>query len=87
MNTNNPQDTIITLEVIAQRKAEKLEEVRKVKEQMNRTARELFAPIAPSNGMDAFMQNVNSGIAIYDGVMTGIKIMKRISSYFQKKKR
>lgn len=33
------------------------------------------------------MQHVNTGIAVYDGVMTGIKIMRKVRSYFTKKKK
>ena len=68
MKENTPNKTpIITLEVIAQRKAEKLEEVQQAKKEM--------------------VQHINTGIAVYDGVRTGIKIMQRIRGYFLKKKK
>lgn len=86
-NKNQSSKDLITLELLAQRKAEKLEEVRKAKERIHHTARQLFAPVEPKNGMDSFMQNINSGMAIYDGVMTGIKIMRRVRSFFMKKKK
>ncbi len=45
MKENTPNETpIITLEVIAQRKAEKLEEVQQAKKEMVQTIHELFAP-------------------------------------------
>ena len=46
MKENTPNETpIITLEVIAQRKAEKLEEVQQAKKEMVQTIHELFAPV------------------------------------------
>ena len=46
MKENTPDKTsIITLEVIAQRKAEKLEEVQQAKKEMAQTIHELFAPV------------------------------------------
>ena len=78
---------IITLKVIAQRKAEKLEEVRQSKEKMVHTIHELFSPVEQKGGVNGIMQHINTGIAVYDGVRTGIKIMQRIRSYFYKKKK
>lgn len=88
MKENTPNKmTVITLEMIAQRKAEKLEEVKKVKENLSQTVRELFMPMEKKNGIEGIMQHVNTGIAVYDGVRTGIKIMQRVRSYFRRKKK
>lgn len=78
---------LITLEVIAQRKAQKLEEVRQAKLEMADTLHQLFAPVENKGGMEGIMQHVNTGIAVYDGVRTGIKIMQRIRSLFRSRKR
>lgn len=87
MKGNTPdKPTVITLEVIAQQKAEKLKEVQKTKENISGLVRELFAPTESQNGMMGLMHHVNTGIAVYDGVRTGIKIMQRIRSFFRKKK-
>jgi len=87
MKENTPDKTsIITLEVIAQQKAEKLEEVRKAKKEMVQTLHDLFAPVEQKGGVEGIMQQVSTGIAVYDGVRTGIKIMKRIRGFFRKKK-
>lgn len=85
MKQNTPD--IITLEVIAQRKAEKLIEVQQSKENMVHTIHELFSPVEQKGGVNGIMHNINTGIAVYDGVRTGIKIMQRIRSYFHKKKK
>ena len=88
MKENTPNKTpIITLEVIAQRKAEKLEEVQQAKKEMVQTIHELFAPVEHKGGVVGIMQHINTGIAVYDGVRTGIKIMQRIRGYFLKKKK
>lgn len=88
MKENIPYKTpIITLEVIAQRKAEKLEEVQQAKKDMVQTMHDLFSPVEQKGGVEGIMQHINTGIAVYDGVRTGIKIMQRVRGYFQKKKK
>ena len=53
MKENTPNKTpIITLEVIAQRKAEKLEEVQQAKKEMVQTIHELFAPVEQKGGVE-----------------------------------
>lgn len=86
MDNDTTKNTIITLEEIARRKNEKREEVRKVKTQMMQTVHELFEPEENKGGVEGIMQHISTGIAVYDGVMTGIKIMRRIRSFFTKRK-
>lgn len=74
----------ITLEDISKRKEELLKELRQQKESMKAIATDLFAPVRPSNKVDAVMHSINSGIAIFDGVMLGMKVIKRIRKAFQK---
>lgn len=88
MNNNNSTHTpIITLEEIARRKAEKREEALKAKAQITDTLRGLFIPEENKGGIEGIMQHVNTGIAVYDGVMTGIKIMRKIRSFLVKKRK
>ncbi len=76
--------TPITLEEITRRKVEKLQEIRAQKEAMTDTARKLFAPVAPAaNKADAIMRSFNTGMAVFDGVVLGLKIMRRLRSYFR----
>lgn len=85
MSTQTPQK--ITLEDISRRKEELLEEIRLQKKAMTATARDIFAPLAPANNKaDAIMRSFNTGMAIFDGVMMGIKIMRKVRSYFSKLK-
>lgn len=84
---NNQQTTpqTITLEHIARLKTEKLEEIREQKKAMTRTAQRIFAPLAPATSRtDAIMRSFNTGMAIFDGVVMGVKIMKKIRRFFRK---
>lgn len=76
----------ITLEAITQRKAELLEEIRAQKQAMTKTTRRIFAPLAPAaSGTSALMHSFNTGMAVFDGVMLGLKIMKKIRQMFRKR--
>ncbi len=89
MNENlvTPKPQVITLEMITQRRAAKLVEIQQSKEKLSETVNALFSPIESKGGVDGIMQHVNTGIAVYDGVRTGIKIMQRIRGFFRRKKR
>lgn len=76
----------ITLEEIARRKAETLTQIRSQQKAMTATARDIFAPLVPAaSAGSAMMRSFNTGMAIFDGVMMGLKIMKKIRSIFQKR--
>ena len=47
-------------------------------------ATELFHPSEAVRGANALMSNFSSGIAIFNGVMTGFKIIKRIRNLFRR---
>ncbi|WP_448780944.1 hypothetical protein [Bacteroides congonensis] len=73
-----------TLEEIAERKKKLLNEIHAQKRAMTATTREIFAPIAPAtNKADAIMRSFNTGMAIFDGVVMGVKIMRKIRAYFK----
>ncbi|MDO4163091.1 MAG: hypothetical protein Q4D56_01715 [Bacteroides sp.] len=81
-----PTQTPVTLESIAARKAELLQQIRQQKEAMNQITHEIFAPLAPAtNKADAIMRSFNTGMAVFDGVMFGIKIMKRVRKLIGKR--
>ena len=74
---------ILTLEDL-QRRAEALEELRTQKQVMSDTARNLFAPIAPAADKGtAIMRAFNTGMAVFDGAMLGIKLMRKIRKIFR----
>ena len=75
----------ITLEMICQQKAEKLTEIRASKQKITESARQLFHPIETTGGTNMLVNNFSSGIAIFNGVITGFKIIKRIRSLIKRK--
>lgn len=83
--TQETPKTTMTLDEICQLKAEKLTEIRASKQRITNSARELFHPTESANGANALMNNFSSGIAIFNGVMTGFKIIKRIRNLFRRK--
>ena len=54
------------------------------KKAMTATTREIFAPFAPAtNKAYALMRSFNTGMAVFDGVVMGIKIMRKIRAYYR----
>lgn len=86
MNTQqNTPKTVITLDMICQQKADKLAEIHASKQRIADQARELFHPSEVIGGAKLLSNNFSSGIAIFNGVMTGFKIIKRIRKFFQRR--
>ena len=83
---DKPIDTsAITLEDIALRKAELQKDIQEKKENIKELSRELFAPLEPAtNKANAMMRAFNTGMAIYHGAMTGVKIVRRIRKLFRR---
>ena len=70
---------LIALIVIFRKK-----ELRTQKQVMSDTARNLFAPIAPAADKGtAIMRAFNTGMAVFDGAMLGIKLMRKIRKIFR----
>ena len=79
------QTEILTLEDLQQQKAEALEELRAQQQIMADTARNLFAPIAPAADKGtAIMRAFNTGMAVFDGVMLGVKLMRKVRRIFRR---
>lgn len=79
------QTEILTLEDLQQQKAEALEELRAQQQIMADTARNLFAPIAPAADKGtAIMRAFNIGMAVFDGVMLGVKLMRKVRKIFRR---
>lgn len=76
----NPQIySQVTLESIAAQKADVLKKLRTRKSSMAASSRQLFAPIKPTlNKRNGIMGVVNNGMAIFEGVMIGVKIIRTI---------
>lgn len=72
-----------TLEEISERKKKVLSEINASKRAMTTTTREIFSPLAPATTKaDSIMRSFNTGMAIFDGVVMGIKIMRKVRKYF-----
>lgn len=85
MNNSNPTPQKITLEDIARRKQEVLDEIHGQTKAMTATTRRIFAPLAPvASGSSTLMRSFNTGMAIFDGVMLGIKVMRKMRSLFKR---
>ena len=79
------QTEILTLEDLQQQKAEALEELRAQQQIMADTARNLFAPIAPAADKGtAIVRAFNTGMAVFDGVMLGVKLMRKVRKIFRR---
>lgn len=76
-----------TIEGIRKRRLAKREELKQSKDRMQNLSQQLFAPQQGKNKIDSLMQQVNMGIAAYDGLMTGIKILRRVRGFFGDKKK
>ena len=89
MNEQNniPQPPYYSVESIAQRRAEKKEEILRSKARIQNLTQELFEPQKSKNQMDNMMQHINAGIAAYDGLMTGLKILRRVRGFFSRNKK
>lgn len=85
-------DTIPTtipasLDSIALQKAEILKQIRLQKVIMTEITHEIFAPVAPAaNKTSSMMRAFNTGMAVFDGVMLGIKVMKKFRRLFGKRR-
>lgn len=88
MNTpNETPKTNITLEMILRQKVTKQAEIRESKQRINDISRQIFHPAQEAaTGANALMNNFQSGMVIFNGVMTGFKIIKRIRTFFLRKK-
>ena len=75
---NTTHTTPVTLESIAQKKTELLQKIRLQKEIMTGLTQEIFAPLEPAtNKANAMMRAFNTGMAVFDGMVLGVKVMKK----------
>lgn len=73
-----------TLEELAERKKKILNEIQAQKKAMTTTTRQIFAPIAPAaTKADSIMRSFNTGMAVFDGVVIGIKLIRKVRAYFR----
>lgn len=75
-----------SIQLVSERKAQKKAELKASKDSIQEIAQDLFSPPETKNKMDLLMHHFNTGMAAYDGIMTGVRIYKRIKSAFTRKK-
>ena len=79
-NTNN-----YSLEKIARRKFEVLEEIKIQQLLMTETVKTIINPTkSAQDKKDVFLHAINIGFTFYDGITTGLKIIQRIKKYIRK---
>ncbi|MCD8184600.1 MAG: hypothetical protein LUE99_17755 [Bacteroides sp.] len=84
MNMSDISQTIATLEDLQLQKAEALGKLRTQKQVMTDAAKNLFAPVAPAADKGtAIMRAFNTGMAVFDGVMLGVKLMRKVRKMFR----
>jgi hypothetical protein len=73
-----------TLKDISQRKQEVLQNIRVQHQVMAETAQEIFAPFLPSSnqGRSSLIKKFYMGMAIFDGIMVGMKLFKSVRKIF-----
>lgn len=80
---NTTPNIPLTLEEIAGRKEETLRQLRERKQRLGVLSKEVFSPVEPGvSGRSSLMQTINTGMAIFDGVMLGLKVMRRVRRLF-----
>lgn len=85
MDQNNTPTPPLTLETIAQQKKELRQAILLQKEVMTELTRSLVAPLAPATSKaGAIMRAFNTGMAVFDGAMMGLKLMKRLRRFLRK---
>lgn len=80
---DNIPDSSYTLGSIAQQKAVVLQQIRKQKDIMLTLTKDTLVSVTPAIGKaGSLMRAFHTGIAIFDGVRLGVKIIRRFRKYF-----
>lgn len=84
---NTPHTAPVTLESIARRKTALQQQIQQQKEIMVVLTQEIFAPLEPAtNKANAMMRAFNTGMAVFDGITLGIKMMKKFKRLFGRRR-
>lgn len=71
---------------IRTRKQDIRQEIRKSNMQMKASMKAMFAAPKSSNKMESFFNVIDQGMAVYDGVMLGMKVMRNVRRIFGRKR-
>lgn len=88
MSTTNLNLQKYTMDDIVRLKQDLLADIHKQKDLMSDLTHEIFAPLSPApSGKNGLMHSFNTGMAIFDGVVLGVKVIHKFRSLFHKKKK
>lgn len=75
----NRSQSLASLEEIRQLKVRTYAELQQQKETVSRSVRKLVAPLAPAvTKGNSLMRAFNTGILAFDGVMLGVKLIRKL---------
>ncbi len=77
----------VTIEDIVQKKEELMLKLRLQREKINKSYHKLLTPEALNTGfISSFFGNVLQSFAIFDSILTGWNILKKVTSLFKRKR-
>ncbi len=77
-----------TLEQLMQRKAALLQEIKEQKTRMAQTAHDITAPFTPTaRKSNSIMRAFNGGMIAFDGLLLGLRIMRKFRGLFGRRRR
>ena len=86
INNKPTKHSKITLDDIEYLKDLKMKEIQLYKDRMLKRTHLIFAPIEPAtNKAEALMRTFNTGMAVFDGVMMGLKTIGKIKKFLDRK--
>ncbi len=85
--TNQPAGQNDMLAYIHNRKSELRKEIQICNENIRNTTRTLFAPPKANNKMESFFNIIDQGMAVYDGVVLGMRVMRNFRRIFSRSRR
>lgn len=77
--------TTYSLDLIAQRRAEKKAELTQSTEQVTAIAHKIMAPPQNKSNTELWMHYASNGITTFNGIITCIKLYRKMKSSFSKK--
>lgn len=82
-NPQMPNSRMYTLDLIREEKRKVRKQIKESSDRMQSTYRNMVAPPKkPATKMETFMNAFDQGMAIYDGVMMGMRIVRTVRSIF-----
>ncbi len=76
----------ITLADLRNHKQEVLKDVRAQQNLLNNRFERIIAPFTRTEGTNPLLNSFNFGVAAIDGIIMGVKTLRKITQFFSKKK-